>query len=168
MHSRQWWLRRCSSLTGSSKCENSRRMLLPTDNRAMSWEFDSTSNSRAWSPWWRDRTNLQNKTSSAIVQTDSRATRYGPNSVTSICCGFDVQLAMEQTHNNPQRIHNRSTANRMPTTNRQHLKPYSISRTSCKLHRESKKTRHLTLAHNFTKYWPIFKILSLLDSVGNF
>ena len=23
------------------------------------------------------------------------------------------------------------------------------------------------LAHNFTKYWPIFKILSLLDSVGN-
>jgi len=22
-----------------------------------------------------------------------------------------------------------------------------------------KKTRHLTLAHNFTKYWPIFKIL---------
>jgi len=31
----------------------------------------------------------------------------------------------------------------------------------------SKKTRHLTFAHNFTKYWPIFKILSLLDSVGN-
>ena len=30
-----------------------------------------------------------------------------------------------------------------------------------------KKTRHLTVAHNFTKYWPIFKILSLLDSVGN-
>jgi len=30
-----------------------------------------------------------------------------------------------------------------------------------------KKTKHLTLAHNFTKYWPIFKILSLLDSVGN-
>ena len=26
--------------------------------------------------------------------------------------------------------------------------------------------RHLTLAHNFTKYWPIFKLLSLLDSVG--
>jgi len=35
------------------------------------------------------------------------------------------------------------------------------------VHRESKKTRHQTLAHNFTKYWPIFKILSLLDSVGN-
>jgi len=35
------------------------------------------------------------------------------------------------------------------------------------LHCESKKTRHLTLAHNFTKYWPIFKILSLLDSVRN-
>jgi len=35
------------------------------------------------------------------------------------------------------------------------------------LHRESKKTTHLTLAHKFTKYWPIFKILSLLDSVGN-
>jgi len=31
----------------------------------------------------------------------------------------------------------------------------------------SQKTRHLTFAHNFTKYWPIFKILSLLDSVGN-
>ena len=31
----------------------------------------------------------------------------------------------------------------------------------------SQKTRHLTLAHNFTKYGPIFKILSLLDSVGN-
>ena len=30
-----------------------------------------------------------------------------------------------------------------------------------------KKTRHQTLAHNFTKYWPIFKILPLLDSVGN-
>jgi len=26
---------------------------------------------------------------------------------------------------------------------------------------------HPTLARNFTKYWPIFKILSLLDSVGN-
>jgi len=35
------------------------------------------------------------------------------------------------------------------------------------LHRESKKQRHQTLAHNFTKYWPIFKIFSLLDSVGN-
>ena len=35
------------------------------------------------------------------------------------------------------------------------------------IHRESKKTRHETLAHNFTKYCPIFKILSLLDSVGN-
>ena len=34
------------------------------------------------------------------------------------------------------------------------------------LHRES-KTRHPTLVHNFTKYWPIFKIRSLLDSVGN-
>ena len=31
----------------------------------------------------------------------------------------------------------------------------------------SQKTRHLTLAHNFAKYWPIFKILSLLDSVEN-
>ena len=30
-----------------------------------------------------------------------------------------------------------------------------------------KKTRHLTLAHKFTKYWPIFKFFSLLDSVGN-
>ena len=31
----------------------------------------------------------------------------------------------------------------------------------------SQKTRYLSLTHNFTKYWPIFKILSLLDSVGN-
>ena len=31
----------------------------------------------------------------------------------------------------------------------------------CHIHRESKKTRHQTLVHNFTKYWPIFKILSL-------
>jgi len=31
----------------------------------------------------------------------------------------------------------------------------------------SQKTRHQTLAHNFTKCGPIFKILSLLDSVGN-
>ena len=30
----------------------------------------------------------------------------------------------------------------------------------------SQKTRHLTLAHNFTQCWPIFKILSLLNSVG--
>ena len=34
------------------------------------------------------------------------------------------------------------------------------------IHCESKKTRQ-TLAHNFTKYLPISKILSLLDSVGN-
>jgi len=68
----------------------------------------------------------------ALVQTD-RATRYGPNFVTSICCGFGVQLAVGQIHNNQQRIHNRSTANRMPTTNRQHLKPHSTNRTSCKL-----------------------------------
>ena len=30
-----------------------------------------------------------------------------------------------------------------------------------------KKTRYLTLVHNFTKYWPIFKLLSLLDSAEN-
>ena len=30
-----------------------------------------------------------------------------------------------------------------------------------------KKTRHQTLAHNFTNYYPIFELLSLLDSVGN-
>ena len=41
------------------------------------------------------------------------------------------------------------------------------SRHALYIHCESKKTRHLTLAHNFTKYWPIFKSLSLLDSVGN-
>jgi len=88
----------------------------------------------------------------ALVQTD-RATRYGPNSVTSICCGFDVQ-----NHNNQQLIHNRSTANRTPTANRQHLKLHSTSRTSCKLvahpscqlvgklHHESKKQDTILLA----------------------
>jgi len=44
---------------------------------------------------------------------------------------------------------------------------YDMIRYDTILHRESKKTRHLTLAHNFTKYWPIFKTISLLDSVGN-
>ena len=41
-----------------------------------------------------------------------------------------------------------------------HKKP--LTRASTCLHCESKKTRHLTLADNFTRYWPIFKILSLL------
>ena len=36
-----------------------------------------------------------------------------------------------------------------------------------KLHRESKKTRHQTLGHNFTKYYPIFKKFLLPDSVVN-
>ena len=31
----------------------------------------------------------------------------------------------------------------------------------------SKKTRHQTLAHNFPKWQPIFKILSLVDSLVN-
>ena len=84
VHSRQWWLRRCSSLTGSSNWKSTRQMMWPTHNRALSWELDSTSN--------------------------SRATRYGPNSVMG-----------------------RSTANRMPTANMQHLKPHSTSWTSCKL-----------------------------------
>ena len=35
------------------------------------------------------------------------------------------------------------------------------------LHRESKKTRHQTLSHNFSNYYPIFKIFSLADSVVN-
>ena len=35
------------------------------------------------------------------------------------------------------------------------------------LHRESKKTRHQTLGHNFTNYYPIFKNFSLADSVVN-
>ena len=35
------------------------------------------------------------------------------------------------------------------------------------LHRESKKTRHQTLGHNFTNYYPIFKIFSLADSEVN-
>ena len=36
------------------------------------------------------------------------------------------------------------------------------------LHCESKKTRHQTLGHNFTNYYPIFKIFSLMDLVINF
>ena len=35
------------------------------------------------------------------------------------------------------------------------------------IHRESKKTRHQTLGHNFTKYWPIFKIFSVADLAVN-
>jgi len=35
------------------------------------------------------------------------------------------------------------------------------------IHRESKKTRHYTFAHNFAKCWPIFKILSPTDSAVN-
>jgi len=35
------------------------------------------------------------------------------------------------------------------------------------LHRESKKTRHQTLGHNFTNYYPIFNLFSLLDSEEN-
>jgi len=35
------------------------------------------------------------------------------------------------------------------------------------LHRESKKTRHQAIGHNFTNYYPIFKIFSLADSVVN-
>jgi len=38
---------------------------------------------------------------------------------------------------------------------------------NCQLHRESKKTRHQTLGHNFANYYPIFKIFSLADSVVN-
>ena len=35
------------------------------------------------------------------------------------------------------------------------------------LHRESKKTRHQILDHNFTNYYPIFKIFSPADSAVN-
>ena len=35
------------------------------------------------------------------------------------------------------------------------------------IRRESKKTRHQTLGHNVTNYYPIFKIFSLADSVVN-
>ena len=35
------------------------------------------------------------------------------------------------------------------------------------IHRESKKTRHQTLSHNFANYYPIFKFFSLADSVVN-
>ena len=32
----------------------------------------------------------------------------------------------------------------------------------------SQKTRHQTLGHNFTNYYPIFKKFSLMDAVVNF
>jgi len=35
------------------------------------------------------------------------------------------------------------------------------------VYRESKKTRHQTLGHNFTNYYPIFKNFSVTDSVVN-
>jgi len=36
---------------------------------------------------------------------------------------------------------------------------------SCNYTVSQKKTRHQTLSHNFTNYYPIFKIFSLADSV---
>ena len=72
VHSRQWWLRRCSSLTDSSNWKSTRRMMWPTHKRETSWETDSTSNSRAWSPWRRYQTHLQNKTSSASADGQPR------------------------------------------------------------------------------------------------
>jgi len=44
---------------------------------------------------------------------------------------------------------------------------YGVATSYSVVHRESKKTRHQTLDHNFTNYYPIFKILSLADSVVN-
>jgi len=35
------------------------------------------------------------------------------------------------------------------------------------LRRESKKTRHQTLSHNFINYYPIFNLFSLADLVVN-
>ena len=35
------------------------------------------------------------------------------------------------------------------------------------LHSESQKARHYNIVHNFTKCWPIFKLLSLTDSLVN-
>ena len=112
VHSRQRWLRRCSSLTGSSNWKSTRRMMWPTHNRAMSWEFDSTSNSRAWSPCWRDRTHLQNKTSCASAD--------GPRDALwaelcyldllwiwcAACCGANPQ----QSATNPQQVYSKSNA----------------------------------------------------------
>jgi len=44
---------------------------------------------------------------------------------------------------------------------------YMEKKSHTTLHRESKKTRHQTLGHNFTNHYPIFKIFSLADSVVN-
>ena len=35
------------------------------------------------------------------------------------------------------------------------------------IHCESKKTRHYNIVYNFAKCWPIFKLLSLTDSLVN-
>ena len=42
-----------------------------------------------------------------------------------------------------------------------------IHLTDGKVHCESKKTRHQTLGHNFSNYYPIFKMFSLPDSAVN-
>jgi len=38
---------------------------------------------------------------------------------------------------------------------------------SCSLHGELKKTRHQTLAHNFTKYEPMFKLFFYTERLGS-
>jgi len=37
-----------------------------------------------------------------------------------------------------------------------------------RLHRESKKTKHQTLSHNFTNYYPIFKIFFTIRLCSKF
>jgi len=113
VHSRQWWLRRCSSLTDSSNWKSTRRMLLPTHNRE-SWEFDSTStgNSRAWSPWWRYRTHLQNKTSCASADgpRDALWAELCYLDLLWIWCAACSRAKPQQSATNPQQVYSKSNA----------------------------------------------------------
>ena len=107
VHSRQLWLRRCSSLTGSSNCTSTRRMMWPTHNRETSWETDSTRYSHAWSPWRRYRTHLQNKTSSASAD--------GPrDALWAELCYLDLLWIWcakpQQSATNPQQVNSKSNA----------------------------------------------------------
>ena len=44
---------------------------------------------------------------------------------------------------------------------------YTVRSKTAGIYTVSQKTRHQTLGHNFTNYYPIFKIFSLIDSVVN-
>jgi len=72
----------------------------------------------------------------------------------------EPSTAVEPTHHQPS-IYTQLNSDEGPSTAVEPTnQPYTV-------HRESKKTRHQTLGHNFTNYNPIFKFFSLADSVVN-